>query len=108
MGLALRDVQRSQSSSDQRHQRRGVHGSHDYQLGSKDRNHAAAHDAGVGALEFLIMNWARVRRGAFFSGVLVFLLAFPYGPLFPWSPWKPGYEHLALQRADIYWPTGTT
>jgi hypothetical protein len=36
----------------------------------------------------------------------MFLMAFPYGPLFPWSPWKPGYEHLALQRADIYWPTG--
>lgn len=48
-----------------------------------------------------------LRRGLFFSSVLEFLLAFPYGPLFPWSPWKPGYEHLALQRADIYWPTGT-
>ena len=53
------------------------------------------------------MQRKRLRRGLFFSSVLVFLLAFPYGPLFPWSPWKPGYEHLALQRADIYWPTGT-
>ena len=53
------------------------------------------------------MRWEKLRRGLFFSGMLVFLLAFPYGPLFPWSPWKPGYEHLALQRADIYWPTGT-
>jgi hypothetical protein len=34
------------------------------------------------------------------------LLAFPFGPLFPWSIWKPGYEHLALTRADIYYPSG--
>ena len=34
------------------------------------------------------------------------LLAFPFGPLFPWSPWKPGYEHLALARADVYYPSG--
>jgi hypothetical protein len=54
------------------------------------------------------MNWSRIRRGVFFTGVLLFLLAFPYGPLFPWSPWKPGYDHLALQRADIYWPHGTS
>lgn len=49
----------------------------------------------------------KIRRGLFFGGVLVFLLGFPYGPLFPWSPWKPGYEHLALGKADIYWPKGT-
>ena len=54
------------------------------------------------------MNWSKLRRGVFFSGALVLLLAFPYGPLFPWSPWKPGYEHLALQRVDIYWPKGST
>ena len=53
------------------------------------------------------MLWSKIRRGLFFGGALVFLLAFPYGPLFPWSPWKPGYDHLTLQRADIYWPTGT-
>ena len=53
------------------------------------------------------MNWSKRRRGMFFGGALVFLLAFPYGPLFPWSPWKPGYEHLTLQRADIYWPAGS-
>ena len=52
------------------------------------------------------MNWRRLRRSAFYTSALLFLLAFPYGPLFPWSPWKPGYEHLALQRADIYWPKG--
>jgi hypothetical protein len=52
------------------------------------------------------MNWSRIRRTVFFTFMLLFLLAFPYGPLFPWSPWKPGYDHLALQRADIYWPAG--
>lgn len=35
------------------------------------------------------------------------LLAFPYGPLFPWSPVHPGYEHLALRRADVFYPAGT-
>ena len=54
------------------------------------------------------MNWSRVRRGVFFGGALLFLLAFPYGPLFPWSPWKPGFEHLALQRAEVYWPAGSS
>jgi hypothetical protein len=29
------------------------------------------------------------------------------GPLFPWSPVKPGYTHFKLHRADIYYPTGT-
>ena len=31
-----------------------------------------------------------------------------YGPLFPWSPIKPGYTHFTLHRADIYYPAGTT
>lgn len=53
------------------------------------------------------MHWAKIRRGVFFFGILIFLLAFPYGPLFPWSPWKPGFEHLSLQRADVYWPRGS-
>ncbi len=32
--------------------------------------------------------------------------AFAYGPLFPWSVIKPGYEKVALQRADIFHPKG--
>lgn len=32
--------------------------------------------------------------------------AFAYGPLFPWSVIKPGYETLELKRADVYYPTG--
>jgi hypothetical protein len=46
------------------------------------------------------MKYARV-------AVLLILIAFPYGPLFPFSPWKPGYQHLALSRADIFWPERT-
>jgi hypothetical protein len=34
--------------------------------------------------------------------------ALPFGPLVPWSPWKPGYQHLRLARADVYWAEGTT
>src|SRR5271165_4204638 len=30
------------------------------------------------------------------------------GPLFAWSPLKPGYTRFTLHRADIYYPTGTT
>ena len=42
--------------------------------------------------------------GVFFIAVVA--LSFPYGPLLAWSPIKPGYNHLALQRADIYFSTG--
>jgi hypothetical protein len=37
------------------------------------------------------------------------LIAFAclYGPLFPWSPIKPGYERLRLARADVYFGAGT-
>jgi len=42
--------------------------------------------------------------GAFFIAVVA--LSFPYGPLLAWSPIKPGYNHLALQRADIYFSAG--
>jgi hypothetical protein len=38
--------------------------------------------------------------------LLLILLAFPYGPLFPWSPVKPGYEKTVLTRADVYSPKG--
>lgn len=33
-------------------------------------------------------------------------LALPYGPLFPWSPWKPGYQSKALVHATVFWPKG--
>src|SRR5690242_16723979 len=33
--------------------------------------------------------------------------AFAYGPLFPWSIVKPGYEKLSLRRADIFYAKGS-
>jgi hypothetical protein len=32
--------------------------------------------------------------------------AFAYGPLFPWSAVKPGYDQVTLKRAVIYYPQG--
>jgi hypothetical protein len=40
--------------------------------------------------------------------LIVVAAAFLAGPLFPWSPGKPGYTHFVLHRADVYYPTGTT
>jgi hypothetical protein len=53
-----------------------------------------------------MFTWKRTGRTAFFALTLLLLLIFPYGPLFPWSPVKPGYERLVLQRADIHYPKG--
>jgi hypothetical protein len=49
--------------------------------------------------------WLRWAATAVFLIVVVAALD---GPLFPWSPVKPGYTHFTLHRADIYYPTGTT
>jgi hypothetical protein len=40
--------------------------------------------------------------------VIIGAAGFLFGPLFPWSPLKPGYTHFTLHRADVYYPTGTT
>lgn len=40
--------------------------------------------------------------------ILILVAAALDGPLFPWSPVKPGYTHFTLHRADIYYPSGTT
>lgn len=40
--------------------------------------------------------------------VVIIAAAFCFGPLFPWSPVKPGYIHFTLHRADVYYPAGTT
>ena len=43
------------------------------------------------------------------STILIVLIAAALdGPLFPWSPVKPGYTHFTLHRADIFYPSGTT
>ncbi len=31
-----------------------------------------------------------------------------WGPLIALSPWKPGFAHLRLERADVYYPQGWT
>lgn len=40
--------------------------------------------------------------------VCAFVWADLYGPLFAWSPIKPGYEHLRFTRADIFIGSGTS
>jgi hypothetical protein len=53
-----------------------------------------------------------MRKWAWWSALAIVIVivaaAFLYGPLFPWSPIKPGYTHFTLHRADVYYPTGTT
>jgi hypothetical protein len=52
----------------------------------------------------------RLKRVCFGVGVAIaiaILLAFPFGPLFPWSPWKPGYREVHLDRTDVVFAEGT-
>jgi hypothetical protein len=52
-----------------------------------------------------------MRKWFRWAGATVFLViaaAFLFGPLFAWSPIKPGYTRFTLHRADVYYPTGTT
>jgi hypothetical protein len=48
----------------------------------------------------------RVARKLGYPALLLVLLAAFDGPLFPWSPVKSGYSHMALSRADVYYPSG--
>src|SRR4051812_14813290 len=48
-----------------------------------------------------------MRRKLRYAALLLFLLAFPYGPLFPWSPVHPGYATERFTRADVLYPKGT-
>lgn len=47
------------------------------------------------------MNW---KRGILGLIILGFLAAFPWGPLFAWSPVHPGYRQVEFSRADILYP----
>ncbi|MBS1828742.1 MAG: hypothetical protein JST93_25800 [Acidobacteria bacterium] len=47
-----------------------------------------------------------LRRGLGLALFVLLMAAFPWGPLFPLSPWKPGYEVMHLGRADVYVPSG--
>src|SRR5262245_17305178 len=46
------------------------------------------------------------KRGIFVSLLTVFVfalaMAFPFGPLLPWSPLKPGYHTISYASADVY------
>jgi hypothetical protein len=48
----------------------------------------------------------RLLRAIVIALILLLALCFPFGPLFPWSPWKPGYTSVAFDRATIYYPAG--
>jgi hypothetical protein len=47
------------------------------------------------------MSWKQSIFGLF---VLAFLAAFPWGPLFAWSPVHPGYRQAQFSRADVLYP----
>ena len=49
-----------------------------------------------------------IRRSAGLAAILITLLAFLDGPLFPWSPVTPGYQHLVLARGDVIYPSDTS
>ena len=49
----------------------------------------------------------RLKKRRIFIGVLTLLafflaMAFPFGPLLPWSPFKPGYHTVSYASADVY------
>lgn len=47
------------------------------------------------------MSW---KHGILGLIVLAFLAAFPWGPLFAWSPVHPGYRQVQFSRADVLYP----
>jgi hypothetical protein len=50
------------------------------------------------------MSWKRI---VICLVVVAFLAAFPWGPLFAWSPVHPGYQRAQFSRADVLYPDGT-
>jgi len=50
------------------------------------------------------MSW---KRSILCLVVLAVLAAFPWGPLFAWSPVHPGYQRAEFSRADVLYPDGT-
>lgn len=51
------------------------------------------------------MKWKRTILGLI---ILVVLAAFPWGPLFAWSPVHPGYTQVQFSRADVLYPHSTS
>ena len=52
------------------------------------------------------MNWKRAILCLLIASLLAVLAAFPYGPLFAWSPLHPGYQQMEFSRADLLYPKG--
>lgn len=50
------------------------------------------------------MSWKKV---ALSTAALAVLAAFPWGPLFAWSPVHPGYREERFARADVLYPEGS-
>lgn len=48
-----------------------------------------------------VIGW---KHGLLYMLLLIVLAAFPWGPLFAWSPVHAGYNRLQLSRADILYP----
>lgn len=40
------------------------------------------------------------------TAMVLLLLAFPFGPLLPWSPIKPGYHVVSFAQSDVYFDEG--
>lgn len=51
------------------------------------------------------MRW---KHGGLFVLAFLVLAAFPYGPLFAWSPLRPGYAKQTFARADVLYPSELT
>jgi hypothetical protein len=49
-----------------------------------------------------MLNWRWPACGA----LLLIVSAFPFGPLFPWSPVHPGYREQRFERATVLYPSG--
>jgi hypothetical protein len=49
------------------------------------------------------MGW---KQGLFGMVVVAVLAAFPWGPLFAWSPVRPGYRQIQFSRVDVVYPDG--
>jgi hypothetical protein len=49
------------------------------------------------------MTW---KHGVLYLVVLALLAAFPWGPLFAWSPVHPGYRQVQFSRADVLYSDG--
>jgi len=71
--------------------------------------HGLDNDAVLRSAENIL---ARLRRSYLVliasGAMLLVTYAFLLGPLFPWSPVKPGYERLRLVRADVYFGVGSS